>query len=166
MADISAGVAVRTLGTSDLGLGQEAQEAHAAAAARFAARTVERTEKIERLNAGATAADTPERMAKRGDRLRRYHAGEQLRSAPVAVPAHPMAVNSPVVMSMVPIVPASAANRTPVPGCWAMASMLKVPVPVPTFVSFVSTLASLRNTRDSWSWASPSVASGVPSARL
>ncbi len=87
MADISAGGAVRTLGTSDLGLGQEAQEAHAAAAERFAARTVERTEKIERLNAGATAADTPERMAKRGDRLRRYHAGEQLRSAPVAVPA-------------------------------------------------------------------------------
>ena len=39
----------------------------------------ERTEKIDRLAGGAAVADTPERLAKRTDRLRRYQAGEQLR---------------------------------------------------------------------------------------
>ena len=61
------------------------QEANDAAARRVEARTTERIDKVERMGAGGLA-DTPERLAKRADRLRRYQRGEQLRSAPVAVP--------------------------------------------------------------------------------
>jgi endonuclease G, mitochondrial len=61
------------------------REANEAAARRVRAQTAERTDKIARMGA-VGLADTPERLAKRADRLRRYRRGEQLRSAPVAVP--------------------------------------------------------------------------------
>jgi len=89
MADISAGGAAATLVPEDPG-----READEAAARRFEARTSERKEKMGRLAAGAAVADTPERVAKRTDRLRRHRAGEQLRSAPVMMPATESAVES------------------------------------------------------------------------
>ncbi|HVF13447.1 MAG TPA: trypsin-like peptidase domain-containing protein [Acidimicrobiales bacterium] len=83
MADISRGGSATTFQADEVGVA--AREAQEAAARRFHARTPERMEKMGRL-AKDKVADTPERMAKRSDRLRRYHAGEQLRNAPVALP--------------------------------------------------------------------------------
>jgi endonuclease G, mitochondrial len=82
MADISAGGAARELPPFDPGA-----EVRAEAAERFGERTATRTDKIERLNAGEFVVDTPERIAKRAARLRRYHAGQPLQGAPVAVPS-------------------------------------------------------------------------------
>ncbi|MEA2687196.1 MAG: endonuclease mitochondrial [Actinomycetota bacterium] len=84
MADISAGGAARTLEPFDDG-----SDARDAAARRFEDRAPERRRKIDALNHGAAVADTPERLAMRSDRLRRYRAGEVLRSVPNAEPAPP-----------------------------------------------------------------------------
>ncbi len=80
MADISAGGAARALPPFDPG-----DEARAAAAVRFDERAAVRLAKIDRLNQGEAIVDTPERMAKRADRLRRHRGGEPVRGAPVGV---------------------------------------------------------------------------------
>jgi len=85
MADISAGRAATASAPDDSA--RQAREVQDGAARRFEDRKSLRREKMDRLAAGAAVADTPERLAKRSDRLRRYRAGEQLRSAPVVVPA-------------------------------------------------------------------------------
>ena len=80
MADISAGGAARELPPFDPGA-----EVRAEAATRFHEQAATRTGKIKLLKAGKVV-DTPERMAKRVDRIRRHHAGEPVRGVPVAVP--------------------------------------------------------------------------------
>ena len=73
MADISAGGVATAPPPDDSG-----QEAREAAARRFEARTPERRVKIDLLAGGAAVADTPERLAKRTERLRRYGGREQV----------------------------------------------------------------------------------------
>src|SRR4051812_6762581 len=54
-----------------------------AAADRINARTEERAENVERIETGGiAAANTPERLTKRLDRLSRYYAGDRLPATP------------------------------------------------------------------------------------
>ena len=80
MADISAGGVATDLPPFDPGA-----DVRAEAAARFHDQAATRAGKIDLIEKGKVV-DTPERMAKRVDRIRRHRAGEPPRGAPVAVP--------------------------------------------------------------------------------